>query len=260
MRTTGQLVVRYQSPWRRRGLAIVGLLGGVVLLYAIYEWGRFAGGYSRFAEVQRRRELAAQIEALERETEKLRGDIAKAELARNVDNKSYGVVEKNLEDLQAQVLKQREELTFYRGIVSPEDGIGGLRVQGFQVHSGGAPRHYRLLLVVQQSMREDAVVSGSVNIQIEGVRANRPEQLGLPQLVAGARADGQLPFKFRYFQKFEQDVVLPEGFEPRAVNVEVRSTRLAPVRESYPWQVQAESLAAPAPSATDPRQPDVQKQ
>jgi hypothetical protein len=55
-------------------------------------------------------------------------------------------------------------------------------------------------------------------------------------------------------------VVLPEGFEPRAVNVEVRSTRLAPVRESYPWQVQAESLVVPAPSATEPRQSDVQKQ
>jgi uncharacterized protein DUF6776 len=258
---TGQLVVRYQSPWRRRGLAIAIVLGGVLLLYVIYEWGRFAGGYSKFAEVQRRRELTAQIDALEQENEKLRGDIAKAELARNVDNKSYGVVEKNLEDLQAQVLKQREELTFYRGIVSPEDGIGGLRIQGFQIQSGGAERHYRLLLVLQQSMREDAMVSGSVNIQIEGVRANRPEQLGLPQLTDTVKGDGQLQFKLRYFQKFEQGVVLPEGFEPRAVNVEVRSTRLAtPVRESYPWQVQAESLVVPAPSATDPKQPDVQKQ
>src|ERR1043165_3861172 len=144
---TGQLVVRYQSPWRRRGLAIVGALGGLLLLYVIYDWGRFAGGYSKFPEVQRRGE---------QENEKLRGDIAKAELARNVDNKSYGVVEKNLEDLQAQVLKQREELTFYRGIVSPEDGIGGLRVQGFQVQSGGAPGPYRPLLVLQQERREEA--------------------------------------------------------------------------------------------------------
>ena len=70
---TGHLVVRYQSSWRRRGLAIVGVLGGVLLLYVIYEWGRFAGGYSKFAEVQRRRELAAQIETLEQENEKLRG-------------------------------------------------------------------------------------------------------------------------------------------------------------------------------------------
>ena len=205
-------------------------------------------------------ELAAQVDALEQENEKLRGDIAKAELASKVDNKSYGDVEKNLEDLQAQVLKQREELTFYRGIVSPEDGIGGLRIQGFQIQSGGAPRHYRLLLVLQQSMREDAVVSGSVVIQIEGVRANRPEQLGLAQLADAARADGQLPFKFRYFQKFEQDVVLPDGFEPRAVNVEVRSTRLAAVRESYPWRVQAETLVAPVPPPTELKQSDVQKQ
>ena len=257
---TGQLVVRYQSPWRRRGLAIVGALGLVLVLYVIYEWGRFSGGYNKFAEVQRRRELAAQVDALEQENEKLRGDIAKAELASKVDNKSYGDVEKNLEDLQAQVLKQREELTFYRGIVSPEDGIGGLRIQGFQIQSGGAPLHYRLLLVLQQSMREDAVVSGSVVIQIEGVRANRPEQLGLAQLTDAARADGQLPFKFRYFQKFEQDVVLPDGFEPRAVNVEVRSSRLAPVRESYPWRVQAETLVAPVPPPTELKQSDVQKQ
>ena len=197
----------------------------------------------------------------EQENEKLHGDIAKAELASKVDNKSYGDVEKNLEDLQAQVLKQREELTFYRGIVSPEDGIGGLRIQGFQIQSGGAPLHYRLAARAAAVDARGRVVSGSVNIQIEGVRANRPEQLGLPQLADTVRGDGQLPFKFRYFQKFEQGVVLPEGFEPRAVNVEVRSTRLAtPVRESYPWQVQAESLVVPAPSVTDPKQSDVQKQ
>ena len=62
----------------------------------------------------------------------------------------------------------------------------------------------------------------------------------LPRSARKTRADGQLPFQFRYFQNLEQDVVLPAGFEPRAVNVEVRSARQAPVRESYPWQVQAE--------------------
>lgn len=238
---TGRLVVRYQSSWRRRGLLIAGLLGGLLLLYVIYEWGRFEGGYSKFAEVQRRRELIARIEALEQDNEKLRTDVAKTQLARNVDDKAYGDVEKNLADLQAQVLKQREELTFYRGIVSPEDGIGGLRIQRFQVLSGGAERHYRLRLVLVQSMRQDAVVAGSVSIQIEGARNNRPEQLALAQAAPATRGNGQLPFQFRYFQNLEQDIVLPEGFEPRAVNVEVRSSRLAPVRESYPWQVQAES-------------------
>lgn len=238
---TGQLVVRYHSSLRRRSLLIAAGIAALLLLYVMYEWGRFEGGYSKFAEIQRRRELTAQIETLTQENEKLRGQVAAGELSRNVDNKAYADVEKTLADLQAQVLKHREELTFYRGIVSPEDGIGGLRIQRFQVLPGGADLHYRLRLVLVQSMRQDAVVSGSVSIQIEGTRDNRPVQVALTEAGGTTRADGLLPFQFRYFQNLEQDIVLPQGFEPRAVTVEVRSARLQPVRESYPWQVQAES-------------------
>ena len=85
------------------------------------------------------------------------------------------------------------------------------------------------------------VVSGAVSVLIEGVRDNRPVELPLAQVGSKTRADGLVPFQFRYFQNLEQDIVLPDGFEPRAVTVEVRSSRLAPVRESHPWQVQAES-------------------
>jgi hypothetical protein len=237
---TGRFVIRQHPTWRRRAVMIGAVLGSIVALYVSYEWGRFEGGYSKFAEIQHRRELAARLQTLEEENERLRAEVASAELARTVDNRAYADVEKNLADLQAQVLKHREQLTFYRGIVSPEDGIGGLRIQRFQVLPGAADRQYRLRLVLVQSMRQEAVVSGAVTVQIEGVRDNRPLQLSLPQAGATARADGQLPFQFRYFQNLEHDIVLPEGFEPRAVNVEVRSARLDPVRESYPWRVQIE--------------------
>jgi hypothetical protein len=181
---TGAFVVRQHPSWRRRTLLIGTILGGIIALYLMYEWGRFEGGYSKFAEIQRRREIAAKVEALEQENERLRAEAAGAELARSVDHKAYAAVEKNLADLQAQLLKHREQLTFYRGIVSPEDGIGGLRIQRFQVLPGATEHHYRLRLVLVQSMRQEAVVSGAVVVQIEGVRDNKPEQLALPQAVA----------------------------------------------------------------------------
>jgi hypothetical protein len=235
---TGRMVVRYHSPWRRRSVLIGAFVAALLLLYGVYEWGRFQGGYSKVAEVQHRRELNAKLDALEEVNAKLRGEIAAAELARDVDRKSYADVEKTLADLQAQVLKHREELTFYRGIVSPEDGIGGLRIQRFQVLPGGIDNHYRLRLVLVQSMRQDTIVSGSVTIQIEGVQDNKPVRLMLSEAGVETRSDGQVPFQFRYFQNLEQNITLPKGFEPKAVNVEVRSARLAPVRESFPWQVQ----------------------
>lgn len=238
---SGRLVVRYHAPWRRRAIAIGSAVGLVLLLFGTFELGRYVSGFSKYNELQHRRELSATIDRLEKENEELRQAVAAAELAREVDRKAYADVEKNLADLQAQVLKHREELTFYRGIVSPEDGIGGLRIQRFQVLPGGADQHYRLRLVLVQSMRQDAVVSGSVRIQIEGVQDNKPVELALPDASEERVADANLPFRFRYFQNLEQDIVLPQGFEPRAVNVEVRTAKLAPVRESYPWQVQIES-------------------
>ena len=64
----------------------------------------------------------------------------------------------------------------------------------------------RLRLVLTQSMRQDAVASGSVSVQIEGARENRPVELTLAEWAASQRASGQLPFQFRYFQNLEQDV------------------------------------------------------
>jgi hypothetical protein len=237
---TGQLVVRMHSPWRRRRVAVLGGLMAIVFVYGVYEWGRFDGGYNHFAEIQRKREFESRLDTLAQANEKLRGQVATANVSRNVDKQSYSNVEKGLADLQAQVLRQREELTFYRGIVSPEDGIGGLRIQKFQVLSAGATGHFRLRLVLVQSMRQDSTVAGSIKLEIEGVRGGQPVHLTLSDLHATTRADGEMPFSFRYFQDVQQDIELPADFQPRAVNLEVHSPKFPAVRESFPWQVQAD--------------------
>lgn len=236
---TGRLVVRYQAPWRRPLVVFAAICVIAFVLYLIYEWGRASSGFSKYAEVQQRRALMSQIAKLEHDNDQLRANATAATLAREVDRKAYGDVEKNLAELQGQLLKHREELAFYRGIVSPKDGAEGLRIQRFQVLSGGVENRYRLRLVLVQSMRQDTMVSGSIGVEIVGVRDNKPASVIVAD-ASGARAQEQLPFQFRYFQNLEQDVELPQGFEPQAINVEVRSAKLDPLRESYPWQVQAD--------------------
>src|SRR5690606_18765681 len=238
---TGRLVVRYHAPWRRRAIAVGSIVGLVVLVLGACEFGRYRSGYNKLAEIQLRRELTATSERREKENEKLRQATAAAELAREVDRKAYADVEKNLAELQAQILKQQEELTFYRGTVSPEDGIGGLRIQRFQVLPGAGEQHFRLRLALVQPMRQEPVGSASVRTAMEGGVANRPLPLALADTRTERAGGAELPFRFRYFQNVEQDIELPPGFEPRAVNVEVRSAKLAPLRESFPWQVQVES-------------------
>jgi hypothetical protein len=61
-------------------------------------------------------------------------------MARRLDRDAYGQVETTLGDLQSQLARQSDDLAFYRSIVSPADGIQGLRIQRFEVLPGAAPR------------------------------------------------------------------------------------------------------------------------
>ena len=235
---TGHLVVRYYAPWRRRVWLSLAAVATVLVVYGTYEWGRYDGNYSVLAALQERREHQAEMATLRDENARLRGQITTATTARSIDHQSYADVEKTLGELQAQVQRQREELAFYRGIVSPEDGQGGLRIQRLEVLSAAAPGHYKLRLVLMQSMRQDSVVSGAVKIELEGAQDKQPIRLGLTQLGV-ARETGDLPFSFRYFQNIEQELVLPQGFEPSAIDVEVRTSRQQPLQQSFPWSARA---------------------
>ena len=46
-------------------------------------------------------------------------------------------------------------------------------------------------------------------------------------------------FAFRYFQDFDRELVLPEGFTPEKINVEVISNTksIASVEQSFDWLV-----------------------
>lgn len=234
---TGRMVVRYHTPHRGRWLWVCGVIGGVIALYFTYEWGRYDGGYSVLAMAQERRDYGAKIAALERSGATLRASVAGAETAREVEHKSYAAVEQSLAALQKQVQQQKEELAFYRGIVAPEDGVGGLRVQRLEIHAGGAPGHYTLRLVLMQSMRQENTISGGVKLELVGMRAQQQARLGLGALNAEIRDSGELPFSFRYFQKLETEVVLPTDFEPVTIEVAVRSSRQPVLQQSFPWLV-----------------------
>jgi Family of unknown function (DUF6776) len=231
------LVVRRHAPWRRRlagGLAVAAV---VVVAYGIYEWGRFDGGYDRFEAIQRQRELGNRVAQLEDENRSLRAQVAANDVSHEVEKRAYADVERTLGELQAQVLRQNEELTFYRGIVSPEDGLTGLKIQRFDIEPATGDGKYRLRLVLVQSLRPDRIVSGAVQFEFEGTRSGAPTHLALRDTQSNVKGDGRLPFSFRYFENLEQEVTLPGDFVPMAVTVRVRAARQEPIEQSFPWQV-----------------------
>lgn len=239
------LVVKSHNPWRARIIGGVALLLAIVGGYQLYKLGLVSGGYKQASAKQSQGELTARVMNLEEENAELRSQLALFEASREVDRVAYGQVEDSLSDLQDEIQKQREDLGFYKGIVSPEDGVSGLRIQSFRIRQGGDGNRYRIRLVLVQAMKHDRPIAGVVDLLLNGAREGRPVTYRLMDLSptyegeGGVDGEAQIAFDFKYFQDFEHDVVIPDGFVPERVDVEVhpRGRTAQEIRESFYWRV-----------------------
>lgn len=218
------------------------------LLAALAGWigyglGQRSAGHNAAAAAEKRAVAEDQERRLEFENKQLNAKVAELEMARRLDRDAYGQVETTLGDLQSQLARQSDDLAFYRSIVSPADGIQGLRIQRFEVLPGLAPREVQIKLTLVQAMRHESIVAGLAQITLLGVKNEMPARFSVGDLLGKPRAE--LPFSFRYFQTIEQTVVLPEGFEPFETEVRVRSSKLrAPVQQTFAWKVSGQPVAA----------------
>jgi hypothetical protein len=232
----GQLVVKPHRPTQARVLAGVVALAAIVAGVLLFEYGRRQGGYDTFEARAEHEELQTRIRELSSENEELRQKIALLETSRGVDREAYSQVEGTLADLQRQLQEQREELDFYRTIVTPADGVSGLRIQELSLSAGARSGSFRLHLVLVQAAQHDQVISGVVNLSVDGAQAGETVSYELGKLVSDSEPV-PMGFSFRYFQNLERDLSLPDGFVPERVNVEVtpNGRQAKVIRQSFDW-------------------------
>jgi hypothetical protein len=224
---------RSGRPW------FVYAIGGLVVIagaYLSFELGRYQSGYS---VVDHRRSVATlkdQLAAERTTTDELRRQLAISETSKEIDRETYSQVEANLADLQGKIQAQEEELVFYRGIVSPQDGVAGLRIQSVDALPADDENHYVLRLVLVQAIVHSRKVSGVVKLQLEGTRDGQSASFEAAELVAKG-GDYDMSYDFRYFQGLECELALPVGFEPTRVNVEIwpSEARAEKVNQTYEW-------------------------
>lgn len=216
-----------------RTVVILAILVGA---YLIFEFGRIQANYNIVDAIAQQQEYAGTIDGLEKQIVELKQEIALLETHREIDREAYKVVEVNLTDMQRKIQEQQDAIAFYRGIVSPKDGGRGLRVQDLKLTRGKEERHYNVRLVLIQVMQHDRSVKGEVAFSLEGAQDGVATTYKLEQLLPDD-GDNNWPFSFRYFQDFERELILPDGFMPEKINIEVvsRTKSISSLKESFDW-------------------------
>ncbi len=233
---SGNLIVKSNHPLRR---FIKPAIGVVILLCAWmgYQYGLVQAGY-KGAEVSEERDLLNErIDTLLKERKQLNEQLTTLKRTQAIDREAYDEVRDNLKSLQEEILELREEVDFYRGIVSPSERMAGLNIQTFKIEPAGEEHLYHFNLVMTQVLNNDRFVRGVVNVFVQGVQDGEPQSLEFEDISPNKSVTTS--FRFRYFQQMEGDVRLPEGFVPRVINVEIAPKGRKKISKSFTWQVVA---------------------
>jgi hypothetical protein len=203
-------------------------------LYLVFELGRYQSGYSMLEHRRERAALTQRLAAEQGTNDELRRQLAIAETGGDIDRATYSQVESTLADLQAQIQAQEEELVFYRGIVSPQDGVAGLRIQSLEVLPSDGERRYLLQLLLVQAIVHSWRVSGAVKLQLEGVQGGQTASFDVAELITPGQPY-DMAYEFRYFQALEAELTLPIEFEPQRMTVEIWPKGAERINQTFPW-------------------------
>ncbi len=240
-------VVRAYAPRRRAMLLTAAALLAIVILYAAFELGRYDAGFRVVDSVRGALAASARIRSLETENNRLRTQLEAADVARRIDREGTSQVQRSLGDMQSQIARLKQDLSFYRGLVQP-DSLIHVKVQQMQIvpESTG---HYRLKFVLMQTGKSEKVVSGSATIGIAGLLQGKPQDLTFAQVSPHHRVS--LAYSFRYFEDYDELIELPPGFEPTRVDVELHAERdqAHAFRQAFVWKAQGMSVETEARAA-----------
>lgn len=241
----GKLVVRSYAPKRHAVLWGMAVLLALGILYAAFELGRYDAGFRVVDSVRGALAASARIRSLEAENGNQRRQLEAAETARRVDREGYAQVERSLGDMQSQIARLNQDLSFYRGLVQPESLIH-VKVQQMQIIPDTLAGQFHLKFVLMQTGKPDKEVAGNAAITIDGLLQGKPLSLTYAQVAPNHRVS--LAYSFKYFQEYNEAIELPRGFEPTRVGVEIHSVRDSShsSRQAFVWKAQGMSVETEA--------------
>ncbi len=224
--------VRQHKPWKV--WLSVGLL--VALIGMFFYLGRGYQSYELDRLHLERETLLSRIEELETRNKNLLQKNAHLDGSSKIERDAYELANQELVKLQRELLTQREDLAFYRGIVSPKDAALSVNLQSFEVRKKNSQNQYSYKMILTKSGKGTKKISGGADVRIRGERAGSVSELKLTDL-ALEKTDKATKFSFRYFQVFEGDIALPDGFVPFEVEIGIKPTtkKVKSFSETISW-------------------------
>lgn len=165
--------------------------------------------------------------------------LANIHLGAEVDRKASEDVRSEVVELKAKLTKVAEQNSFYRNLMAPADNKRGLTFGAVEIIDTQRPRDYAYKIVVQQLAINHQVLKGTLKFSVVGRKNDREVRFALRDISDQVDAES-IKLRFKYFQTIEGRLKLPEGFEPKRIELVARSTgkKAMTVEKRFGWLVE----------------------
>lgn len=235
------------SNWRQRvgrfqSTALL-IAAAVICIWAGYEIGNARLQYledERTHLTERTQRLQQTIENLEYQTNILR-------VERDVDRVAIENLQRDLRDAHNETAVIRRELAFFQRVMAPEMEADGVAIDSLMLQEANAGVYHFRLILVRLERAQQSLAQGTFRLIIRGRRAGEVAEYDILELANLEPEGGERSFAMNYFSRLDGTFQLPEGLEPEAITVSVRTRQGRQTSQQFTWNELIGTEAVPIP-------------
>ncbi len=214
-----KMTIKRHLPWPLRAvfLAVVVGLGGAIAMWA-YDLGRNFAGLNPSGMKDQVATLSEQVRKLGAERDQLSSSANAAESQLNIERSAQTQLAGQIKALETENAKLKEDLAFFESLLPTNIGVQGITIQRLKAEII-APNQLRYRLLVIQGEKGAREFTGNLQLSVTVLQAGKSAIINFPEQNAADLARYKLAFK--YYQRVEGILTLPEGATIKAIQARV---------------------------------------
>jgi hypothetical protein len=218
---------------RTRAFMVAMVLTWIVSLWAVFEFTRRNSVPDYERVLSERDKALVELADLKDRVERLRQRNVVARRSDETSRAANQAVQETLAARDEEISRLRADVAFYERLVGGSAQRQGLAVHSLDLRPAGDGA-WRYTVTLTQNLKKASVSKGQLTLRVDGVRDGKLSTLAWGDLLQAPEAPPQ-EFAFKYFQQLEGSLMLPAGFTPHRVRVQVKSDGRQS-EQVFPWQ------------------------
>lgn len=207
-------------------IGVSGLMLGAVLVFAAMPW------ISPQAVSAFERDLEVDLQQSKQTLERQKQEIATLRRGTQVTEAANEELKREIARLENQITDLTSEVAFYQRLLESGSNQTGLIIHSFLLEPTTVADVFSYELTLSQNLTQAAVIEGTFELLIEGVRDGQVETLAASDESGTAGS-----FGFKFYQQIRGSLTIPADMLPQALSVQLAQSepRRRQVNRRFEW-------------------------